>query len=117
MISSGTATLEAAYYNTPMIVMYNSSRFLYHCLMKFVITTKYFSLPNILANRELVPEFMPYYRSVDPIVERAARLLADEPARKQMSAELRELVQPFVSTTAAETTSKILLDMIEANHH
>lgn len=115
LISSGTATLEAAYHNTPMIVMYNSSRFLYQWLFRFFITTSYFSLPNILANRELVPEFMPFYRSIDPIVERAAALLADSAAREQMSADLAELVRPFLDTTASDTTAKILLDLIETH--
>jgi lipid-A-disaccharide synthase len=115
LISSGTATLEAAYHNTPMIVMYNSSRVLYQWLFRFIITTKYFSLPNILAGREVVPEFMPFYRSIDPIVERAAALLADSAARERMSADLAELVRPFLETTASETTAKILLDLIETH--
>lgn len=115
LISSGTATLEAAYHHTPMIVMYNSSRFLYQWLFRFVITTSYFSLPNILAHREVVPEFMPFYRSIDPIVERAATLLADSAARERMSADLAELVRPFLDTTASETTAKILLDLIETH--
>ncbi len=115
LISSGTATLEAAYHNTPMIVMYNSSRFLYQWLFRFFITTRYLSLPNILANRELVPEFMPFYRSIDPIVERATALLADPAARERMSADLAELVRPFLNTTASDTTAKILLDLIESH--
>ena len=115
LISSGTATLEAAYHNTPMIVMYKSSRFLYQWLFRFVITTSYFSLPNILANREVVPEFMPSYRSIDPIVERAAVLLADSAARERMSADLAELVRPFLDSTASDTTAKILLDLIETH--
>ncbi len=115
LISSGTATLEAAYHNTPMIVMYQSSRFLYQWLFRFVITTRYFSLPNILANRELVPEFMPSYPSIDPIVERAAALLSDSAARERMSADLAELVRPFLDTTASDTTAKILLDLIETH--
>ena len=115
LISSGTATLEAAYHNTPMIVMYNSSTFLYQWLFRFVITTSYFSLPNILANREVVPEFMPSYPSIDPIVERAAALLADSAARARMSADLAELVRPFLDTTASDTTAKILLDLVETH--
>lgn len=114
LIASGTATLEAAYHHTPMIVMYNSSRLIYQ-FVRYVLTTKHFSLPNILAGRELVPEFMPYYRSIDPIVDQAASLLDDEPARRRMSAGLAEMVRPFLNTTASETTAKILLDMIEAH--
>jgi lipid A disaccharide synthetase len=80
-----------------------------------VITTSYFALPNILANREVVPEFMPSYPSIDPIVERAAALLADSSARERMSADLAELVRPFLDTTASDTTAKILLDLVETH--
>lgn len=113
LISSGTATLEAAYHHTPMIVMYNASRFMYQNLMRFVIATEYFSLPNILANRELVPEFMPFYRSIDPIVARGAELLGNSDARARMSRQLKELIQPFLDTPASQTTAHVLLDLIE----
>src|SRR5262249_53672246 len=74
LVASGTATLEVAYRATPMIVMYNHGRLFYplakaalRLLCKPFLTTKYLSLPNILAGRELVPEFMPFYKSVNPI--------------------------------------------------
>lgn len=112
LVVSGTATLEAAYRRAPMIVMYNSSR-LYQ-LVKCVISTSYLSLPNIIADREVVPEFMPYYTSTEPIIKRAVDLLNDEQARKSMAADLTELVKPFVNTRASDTTAKILLDLIES---
>lgn len=114
LVVSGTATLEAAYHHTPMIVMYNSSRI--YQLVRWLINTRYFSLPNILANRMLVPEFMPYYTSTEPIVQRALELLRDRQARQRMSSDLAQLVQPFVRTTASQTTAKIVLDMIELHH-
>lgn len=114
LVSSGTVTLETAYYHTPMIVMYNSSRVLYQ-FARWFITTRHLSLPNVLAARRLVPEFMPYYTSIGPIVEHAAALLADEHARRQMSADLAKLVRPFLNSAASETTAKILLDLIESS--
>jgi len=49
--------------------MYQSSRILWHLAGRWLVKTKYLSLVNILAGQELVPEFMPYFRSIDPIVE------------------------------------------------
>lgn len=112
LVVSGTITLEAAYHRTPMIVMYNASRGLYR-LFRWLISTQYLSLPNILAGRELVPEFMPYYVSPEPIIDQAVNLLSDADARRQMSDELGKLVSPFIHTTASETTARILMDMIE----
>lgn len=113
LVVSGTITLEAAYHRTPMIVMYNSSRLMYQ-LVRVIISTRFYSLPNILADRELVPEFMPYYTSVEPIIARAAALLSDATARQRVSAALADLVKPFMNMDAADTTAKILLDLIES---
>ncbi len=113
LVASGTVTLEAAYHRTPMIVMYNSSRRLYP-FVQWLISTPYFSLPNILAQRELVPEFMPYYVSIDPIVDRALGLMSDPDARRHMAAELGRTIDPFVHTQASDTTARIVLDMVES---
>ena len=55
MMASGTTTLEAALLKKPMVVGYRLSRFTYWLLSRFV-KTRFFSLPNLIADRELVPE-------------------------------------------------------------
>ncbi|MHC4067668.1 MAG: lipid-A-disaccharide synthase [Planctomycetota bacterium] len=112
LVASGTATLEVAYRHTPMIVMYNANRWAYHLLGRWLLSTRHLCLVNILAGRELVPEFMPYYTSTDPIADRAIELLADEHARRQMSEDLAVLIDPFVETGASDNTARILLEMI-----
>lgn len=57
LVASGTATLEAMLYKKPMIVGYKVSG-ITAWLVKHMVKTKYFSLPNILANQELVPELL-----------------------------------------------------------
>ena len=114
LVASGTATLEVAYRHTPMIVMYNANRWAYHLVGRWFINTPRLSLVNILAGRELVPEFMPYYRSTRPIADRAINLLADPEARRRMSDDLAALVDPLVKTGASANTARILLEMIDA---
>jgi lipid-A-disaccharide synthase len=113
LVASGTATLEVAFRHTPMIVMYNASRWAYRLVGRWFIKTPQLSLVNILAGRELVPEFMPYYTSTDPIAERAIELLSDADARRQMSDALAALMKPLVKTGASEDTARILLEMID----
>jgi lipid-A-disaccharide synthase len=114
LVASGTATLEVAYHHTPMIVMYNASRWGYRLIGRWFIRTRHLSLVNILAGRELVPEFMPYYTSTAPIAQRAVELLSDPAARRQMSAALADLLDPLVKTGASHNTAEMLLDMIDA---
>jgi lipid-A-disaccharide synthase len=57
LMSSGTATLEAALHKKPTVVGYILNGLTY-AIVKRMYKPKYISLPNILANQELMPEFM-----------------------------------------------------------
>ncbi|MBF7072281.1 lipid-A-disaccharide synthase [Glaciecola sp. MH2013] len=57
LLASGTASLEAMLCKTPMVVAYKMSK-LTHMIMKRLYKPDYFSLPNILANKALVPELL-----------------------------------------------------------
>jgi lipid-A-disaccharide synthase len=112
LAASGSVTLEVAAAGCPMVIMYQSSRILWHLAGRFLVKTKYLSLVNILAGRELVPEFMPYFSSVKPIVDTIERLLEDKNRLAQMSAELIKLVEPLARKKAGEETAKIVVDML-----
>ncbi len=117
LVASGTTTLEVAFHAKPMVVMYNASRWSYQLIGRWLINTPYLSLPNILAGREIVPEFMPYYTSVEPIADRAIELLASEEARRRMSDELSEIVAPMRNTRASARTADLLMSLIEESRH
>ena len=116
LVASGTTALEVAFHERPMIVMYQSSRFFYHTIGRWMIDSRHLSLPNILAGREIVPEFMPYYTSTDPIAERAIGLLRSEDARRTMAENLAKIVAPLRGTHAAQRTAEQLLAMIDRPH-
>lgn len=117
LVTSGTTTLEVAFHRRPMIVMYNASRLFYHLIARWFIYTPYLSLPNILAGKEIVPEFMPYYRSTDPIAESAIDLLQSETHRQEMIDELTNITQPFHQQNASKTTARMLLAMAAKSGH
>ncbi|MDO4936871.1 MAG: lipid-A-disaccharide synthase, partial [Sutterellaceae bacterium] len=85
LVASGTATLEAALYKKPMVVGYTMPA-LSAMLMKKKGLIPYVSLPNILAGRIVVPEFLHYYCTPDAI----AASLIDQLSDKRKS-ELVEL--------------------------
>lgn len=115
LVASGTTTLEVAMHGKPMIVMYNASRVFYHLIARWMIRTRHLSLPNILAGRKLVPEFMPYYRSTRPISEMAINLLQNVDLRETMSRELRAATAALRTLRASENTARILLELINKN--
>ena len=55
--TSGTVTLEAALMNFPSIVLYKMSTITYR-IAKIFVDVKYFSLPNILVNKNILPELL-----------------------------------------------------------
>ncbi len=115
IVASGSATLQVAAVGCPMVIMYQSSRILWHLAGRWLVKTKYLSLVNILAARELVPEFMPYFGSLEPIVESIERLLEDADMLAQISGELIKLAElsrvprdgPLAERKACEQVAEI----------
>ncbi len=112
LCASGTATLEVAWHRTPMVVMYNGSKWGYRIVGRWLINTPHLSLVNILAGRRIVPEFMPYYDSTAPIIREALSILDSEPRRRTMRDDLDAVITSLGKTHAAARTAEIALSMI-----
>ena len=112
IVASGSATLQVAAAGCPMVVMYQSSRVLWHLLGRWLIKMKYLSLVNILAKRQLVPEFMPYFGPVGPIAEKVQGLIESKEGLAQISGELVELAGALRTAKASENVARICLDML-----
>ena len=113
IVASGSATLEVAAAGCPMVIMYQSSMILWHLFGRHLIKTKYLSLVNILAQKELVPEFMPYFRSVKPIINKIESLLNDRAKLAQVSANLVQLAAPLSKKKASDEVARIAVKMME----
>jgi lipid-A-disaccharide synthase len=113
LVASGSATLQVAAVGCPMVIMYQSSRILWHLVGRWLLKTKYLSLVNILAGKELVPEFMPYFTSVDPIVQSIEHVLQDSDSLAQISDELIKLAEPLAQKRACQEVARIVMQMLE----
>ena len=91
---SGTATLHAAAYGVPMIVVYRGNPILWHLIGKWIIRTRTYSLVNLLSDshEHVVPEFIPWYGSSEPVARCAIEFLQDPRKLADMSARLRQIV-------------------------
>jgi lipid-A-disaccharide synthase len=112
IVASGSATLEVAAAGCPMVIMYQSNKILWHVFGRRLVKTKYLSLVNILSGKELVPEFMPYFSSIDPIVESIERLIAGNGTLAKLSRELTELTTPLAQKKARDEVAKIAIEML-----
>ncbi|MGZ7040114.1 MAG: lipid-A-disaccharide synthase [Thermoanaerobaculia bacterium] len=102
--SSGTATLEAAILGTPVVVMYRLSP-LTHLVAKRLVTLPYFSLVNIIAGKNVVPELLQSAVTPERIADEV-RKLADPANYERVTAELARIRmkrgEPGASRRAAE---------------
>ena len=112
IVASGSATLQVAATTCPMAVMYQSNRLLWHLLGKWLITSKYLSLVNILAGEELVPEFMPYFNSIDPIYERCVELLSNPQKLQKTSNRLHEMANTLGDGNTSEKVASMVCKML-----
>lgn len=101
LVVSGTVTLQVAKQLKPMVVFYKTSPLLYYLFAKWIVATKFFTLPNVLAHRQIVPELVPHFGGAERIVE-AARELIDHPEQaERQRAELARVLAQFEHRNAA----------------
>jgi lipid-A-disaccharide synthase len=93
--------------------MYQSSKLLWHLAGKYLIKTKHLSLVNILADKELVPEFMPFFTSIAPVLKTIEELLEDKKRLAETSGELVKLTEPMAGKNAAQKVARIVIGMLE----
>jgi len=117
LVASGTTALEVAFRRRPMIVMYQSSPLFYNLVARWMIRTPYLSLPNILAGEAIVPEFMPYYRSIEPVAAKAVELLENPQLRNEMVEDLTSVVAPLLGPSASRNAAHMLIGMVNSHSH
>ncbi len=111
LVASGTATLEAALYKKPMVVGYTMPA-LSAMLMKKKGLIPYVSLPNILAGRIVVPEFLHYYCTPDAIAASLIDQLSDK--RKSELVELFEAMHVALLRPTAQLASDAIMSTVKA---
>ncbi len=115
LVTSGSACLEVASAGCPMAVMYQSNKYLWHIVGKRIVRMKNLSLVNILADRDLVPEFMPYFNSTEPIYTAVDQLLRNPEKMQKLSNDLVELTKPLARLNAQENAANLINEMINQN--
>src|SRR5262249_2263761 len=89
--STGTVTLECAYFGVPTIALYKTSWLTWQ-IAKRIITVKYGAMPNLLANEEVFPEFIQEAATAGNIARAAVDMLQDEPRRKKIKTQLANVI-------------------------
>lgn len=92
LMASGTTALEALLLKKPMVVGYKVAELSYQ-LLRFMVKIPWLSLPNLLTNKELVPEFIRRKPSVDNLSKSVLSFLDDPAASASLSDEFLSIHQ------------------------
>lgn len=111
IVVSGTVTLQIARQVKPMVIVYKSSPVFYNLVGRWLVSTPFFTLPNLIAGREIVPEFVPHFGDAEPIVQMASRLIEDESLLERQRSELRKVANAFDGKNAAESAAEAVMQL------
>ncbi len=110
LVTSGTATLETACFQTPMFVVYKTS-WLTYLLGRLLVRVNNIGLVNIVAGKRIVPEFIQYKATVRNLVKEGKRLLGDESRLETMKSELSRVRGLLGTVGASRRVAESILQM------
>ncbi|MFP4145071.1 MAG: lipid-A-disaccharide synthase [Phycisphaeraceae bacterium] len=112
LVVSGTATLHALSRHTPMVVLYRASRPAWHLLGRWLVRTRTFALPNLLGEwaglGRVVPEHVPHFGGLEPVLRDLAPLAADPAARTAQRERLDTLATHFQGIRYHEAAADVI---------
>lgn len=109
---SGTMSLDLTRQAKPMIGVYKVGR-LSQAISRIVLRTPHRLLPNIIAGKRIVPEFVPHAGGAGPIVTAATPLLEDSRALAQQTAALEQVRAQFAGHDPGAEAAALILQLIE----
>lgn len=106
LIASGTATLEALLYKRPMVVAYRVAPLTYR-ILKRLVKSPYISLPNLLAERLLVPELIQDAATPEALAQAVAPLIDGGQVQTEGFDVIHRALRRDASVSAADAVLKL----------
>ena len=107
IVASGTATLEAALLKKPMVITYRMSKLSWQILKRMRLQP-YVGLPNVLAEKFVVPELLQDESTPEKLAEATIKLLSDADNMAEIKAEFTKIHHSLKQNTAEKAANAIL---------
>ena len=119
MTKSGTVTLELALADVPMVVAYRVSPATAFLVRRMGVGVEHASLVNLLAGREVVPEFIQEDCTAERVASGVEALLDSGETREAQRRGFREVVAALgeAHPSPSERAAKVVLDVIASREH
>ncbi|PYJ27292.1 MAG: lipid-A-disaccharide synthase [Verrucomicrobia bacterium] len=111
IVASGSATLEAAYFRMPFVLVYKVAWPTY-LAARAVVNVNYLGMPNLLADKEVVPEFIQQQAKPAAIARTMGPLVEDGHAREQMISAFDAIISKLGGGGASEHAAQAILEEI-----
>ncbi|MBA4372915.1 MAG: lipid-A-disaccharide synthase [Thermodesulfovibrio sp.] len=110
VLASGTATLQAVLLNLPIVVIYKVS-LLTQLIGRLLIHARFMTLANILADREVVREFLQGQVTLPNIMAELRKILTDSRHKAGLMDSYREIQDIFSSRHASDRVAEMVVEM------
>ena len=108
--STGTVTMECAFFGVPTVTLYKTSWFNYE-IAKRIVTVKWVTMPNMLADEEIFPEFIQSAATPENLARAALELLQNESRRQQIKSQLAKIVSSLGEPGASQRAAAAILSL------
>ncbi|MFB6306599.1 MAG: lipid-A-disaccharide synthase [Flavobacteriales bacterium] len=109
VVTSGTATLETALFNTPLLVCYSGGRISY-TIARYLVDVDHISLVNLIMEKEVVKELIQEQMNSENIQGQLERVLSEEEYRKTILNDLEKLREKLGGSGASSYAAKKMLE-------
>ena len=111
MTTSGTATLEIALLDVPMVITYKLAALTYY-LGRLLIKTPFIGLPNIVFGKAIIKELIQHEANADNLVKELSLILTDKDYADQMRANLLHVKQELGQEGGSKNMADLALEML-----
>jgi lipid-A-disaccharide synthase len=109
--STGTVTMECAYFGVPTVTLYKTF-WLNYLIAKQLAKVNSLTMPNLLAQEEVFPEFIQHAATAGNIAQAALSLLQDEQRRKRIKAALEKVTQSLGGPGATRRAARAIAQLL-----
>ena len=107
LLTSGTIALEAMLYKKPMIIAYKTSSVTYS-ILRLLVTSRWISLPNILAQKGIIPELLQNAVTVENIINELQKWVGNKELRHSAIDEFYQIHEKMRMETDKEAAEAVL---------
>lgn len=113
IVTSGTATLEAALFKVPQVVVYKTSAISF-AIGKLLIKVPFISLVNLIANKEVVKELIQDEASEEKTLAELSSMLMNEGYRNEILKGYDQIIKVLDTGSASENTARLMVSYLKS---